>query len=46
MLILVLVGNGIISTKSGCQAHLNEDPTWRSATWYGLGVGFCLEGEV
>jgi hypothetical protein len=43
MLLIVITGSGIISTRSGCQSHLDEDPTWQAANWYGLGVGFCLE---
>lgn len=38
----VIQGNGIISTKAGCQTHLDEDPTWAAARWTGLGIGFCV----
>ena len=43
----VVRGQGIVSTSSGCQSHLNEDPTWGTgADWYGFVIGVCLPREM
>jgi hypothetical protein len=40
--VAVLMGNGAITTSSGCRAHAQEQG-WERANWFGLGIGFCLE---
>jgi Ni/Fe-hydrogenase subunit HybB-like protein len=47
LLVLLLVvglvsGGWVISSKSGCEDRRNTDPDYASANWYGLGIGVCV----
>jgi len=43
MVLIVLTGGGVVSTKSGCQDRVKTDPEYApGANWYGIGLGFCI----
>jgi hypothetical protein len=42
LVIGLLSGGWVISTKSGCEDRGNTDPEYANANWYGLGIGVCV----
>jgi hypothetical protein len=38
----LLSGGWVITSKSGCEDRGNTDPEYANANWYGLGVGVCV----
>jgi hypothetical protein len=38
----LLSGGWVISTKAGCRDRGNTDPDYANADWYGLGIGVCV----
>lgn len=38
----LLSGDWVITSKSGCQDRIGTDPDFSNANWYGLGIGVCV----
>jgi len=38
----LLSGGWVITSKSGCQDRIDTDPEYADADWYGLGIGVCV----
>lgn len=38
----LLSGGWVITSRSGCQDRIDTDPDYRNANWYGLGIGVCV----
>jgi hypothetical protein len=38
----LLSGGWVITSKSGCQDRGTTDPEYANANWYGLGIGVCV----
>ena len=38
----LLSGGWVITSKSGCQDRIDTDPEYANANWYGLVVGVCV----
>jgi hypothetical protein len=42
LVIGLLSGGWVISTKAGCRDRASTDPDYANANWYGLGIGVCV----
>lgn len=38
----LLSGGWVITSKSGCQDRIDTDPDYSDGNWYGLGIGVCV----